>query len=148
MTIFGEISPLWQNFKSLRAIFWMAYLVIGKLLYQFWHFLCYWTNGQRLNSNIAIWSHWLFVEHFPYWLLASGIVGRAVVSETGHLQFDARYEWYSKKWRQNRILIDKFKYDWFPNLLYNSWQWRAVAGRRRVERAVASSSRIWRRQFL
>ena len=46
------------------AIIWMAYLVLGKLLYQFWH--CYATgqivivvNGQRLNSDIAIRSRWL-----------------------------------------------------------------------------------------
>ena len=63
MTRFGEISPLWQNFKSLWAIVWVAYFVFVKLLYQLWRFyangqIVTAVNGQRLNSKIAIWSHW------------------------------------------------------------------------------------------
>ena len=59
VTRFGEILPLWQNLKSFWAIFWMAYLVFGKRLYQLRHFyatgqVVIVVNGQRLNSNIAI----------------------------------------------------------------------------------------------
>jgi len=62
VTRFGEISPLCQNFKSLWAIFWMSYLVFGKLLSRLWHFyatgqIFIVVNGQRLHSNKAIWSH-------------------------------------------------------------------------------------------
>ena len=50
-----------NDFKSLGN-FWIAYLVFGKLLYQLWHFFATGqivdvVNGQRLNNNIAIWSH-------------------------------------------------------------------------------------------
>ena len=63
VTRFGEILQLWQNCKSVWAIFGMAYLVFGKLLHQLWHFyaklqIFIVVNGQRLNSNIAICSHW------------------------------------------------------------------------------------------
>ena len=54
VTRFGEISPLWQNYKSLWAIFWMAYLVFGKPLYQLWHF---YAMGQ-----IAIFFKWPKIE--------------------------------------------------------------------------------------
>ena len=62
VTRFGKISPLCQNFKSLWAIFWMFYLVFGKLLSQLWHFyatvqIAIVVNGNLLNHNIAIWSH-------------------------------------------------------------------------------------------
>ena len=56
VTRFGEISPLWQYFQSLWAIFWMVYLVFGKLLYLLWHFYATGqigiaVNGQRLNNK-------------------------------------------------------------------------------------------------
>ena len=59
---FVKISPLCQNFQSLWAIFWMSYLVFGKLLSRLWHFyatgqIFIVVNGQRLHSNKAIWSH-------------------------------------------------------------------------------------------
>ena len=62
VTRFGEISPLCQKFQSLWAIFWMSYLVFGKLLSRLWHFyatgqIFIVVNGQRLHSNKAIWSH-------------------------------------------------------------------------------------------
>ena len=58
VTRFGEISPLWQTFKSLWAIVWMAYLVFAKRLYQLWHFyataqIVIAVNSHRLNSNRA-----------------------------------------------------------------------------------------------
>ena len=66
-----QYDQIWRNFAtlakklSLRAIFWMAYFVFGKLLYQLCHFYAMWqivivVNGQRLKSNIAIWSHWSY----------------------------------------------------------------------------------------
>ena len=57
VTRFGEISPLWQNFKSFWAPFWLAYYVIGKPLYlPTLTFLCYRVNffavkDQRLNNS-------------------------------------------------------------------------------------------------
>ena len=41
----------------------MVYLVFGKLVYLLWPFFAtaqifIVVNGQRLNKNIAIWSHW------------------------------------------------------------------------------------------
>ena len=47
---------------SFLAIFGMAYLVFGKLLYRLWYFhdtgqIVIVVNNQRLFSNIAIWSH-------------------------------------------------------------------------------------------
>ena len=61
MTRFGKISRIWQNFKCL-GIFWIAYLVIGNLLHQLWHFYAMGqivkvVHGQRMNSIIDIWSH-------------------------------------------------------------------------------------------
>ena len=61
VTRFGEISPLWQNFKSLWAIFLMVHLLFCKILVQLWHFyaigqIVIVVNGQRLNSYIATWS--------------------------------------------------------------------------------------------
>ena len=44
MTRFGEISPLWQKFTILWAMFGMVYLVFDKLLYLHLQFLCYWSN--------------------------------------------------------------------------------------------------------
>ena len=64
VTRFGGFSPLWQSFKSLLTIFWMGYLVFGKLLYLLWHFnvtgqIVIVANGQRLkNDSIVNWSHW------------------------------------------------------------------------------------------
>ena len=51
-----EISSFWNFFKSLWAILGLAYVVIGKLLYQLWHFkaksqIVIVVNGQRLKSN-------------------------------------------------------------------------------------------------
>ena len=64
MTRFGEISPLWLNFKSLGQ-FIRVYLVFGKiliLLYQkcfsIWHVFIV-VHGPILENNLAIWSHWL-----------------------------------------------------------------------------------------
>ena len=65
-TIFGEILPLWLNFKSLWVIFDMVYLVFGKRLFVPTLAIFYATgqilivvNGQRLKNNLAIWSHCL-----------------------------------------------------------------------------------------
>ena len=49
--------------KSIWAISWKAYLVFSNILCQLWHFyatgpIVIVVNGQRLNSIIAIWSHW------------------------------------------------------------------------------------------
>ena len=63
-----QCVQMWQNFAtlamilSLWEIFWIAYLVFGKLLYQLWHFytarqIVIVVKGQRYYSNIAIWSH-------------------------------------------------------------------------------------------
>ena len=61
--------PVWPGLakfrhfvKNLWAIFWIAYLAFGTLLSQLWHFyatrkIVIVVNGQRLNSNNAIWSH-------------------------------------------------------------------------------------------
>ena len=42
----------------------MAHVVFGKILYQLCHFYAAWqivivVNGQRLKSNVAIWSQWV-----------------------------------------------------------------------------------------
>ena len=51
VTIFGEIPPLWQNFNSLE-IFWYCFgLVLCKLLYLLWQFLCYWPNFQSCKRR-------------------------------------------------------------------------------------------------
>ena len=76
VTRFGEISPLWQNFKSLWAIFLMVHLLFCKVLVQLWHFyaigqIVIVVNGQRLNSYIATWSQNLQVNLVRwefYWL--------------------------------------------------------------------------------
>ena len=39
VTRFDKILPLWQNLKSLWAIFGIVDLVFGKLLYLRWQFL-------------------------------------------------------------------------------------------------------------
>ena len=62
MTRFGEILQLWQNFKSLWAIFGLFILLFGKLLYQLWHFyaaghIFIAVNGQILNSDIVPSGH-------------------------------------------------------------------------------------------
>ena len=67
VTRFGEISPLRQNKKSICANSWIGYLVFSKLLYQLWSFhaieqIVIVVNGQRLNSIISIWSHWMSLK--------------------------------------------------------------------------------------
>ena len=65
VTRFDEISTLWQK-KVFGEFFWIAYLVFGKLLYQLWNFyatgqIFIVVNGQILNKNMAIWSHWSWI---------------------------------------------------------------------------------------
>ena len=64
VTIFGEILPLWQNVKSLWAIFKVIFkYVCGKFCNLVWK--CFYaigqvnivTNGQIVKNNLAIWSH-------------------------------------------------------------------------------------------
>ena len=62
VTRFGEISPLWQNYKVLSAVL-RVHLVFGKLLkllllkcFTIGHAFIV-VDGQRLNNNIADWSH-------------------------------------------------------------------------------------------
>ena len=58
VTRFGKIQPRWQKTKCIWAIFWIAYLVFAKLLFQLWHFyvmrqIVIVVNGQSLNSNLV-----------------------------------------------------------------------------------------------
>ena len=61
---FGEILPLWQNFKSLWAIFvmvsiWQTFVpALGNIYATGQIFIV--VNGQRLKNNLAIWSHWTY----------------------------------------------------------------------------------------
>ena len=63
VTRFGEISPLWQNFKSLW-LFLRVYFVLGKILNPTGHIFrilgkfSLFLLAQYWRNNLAIWSHW------------------------------------------------------------------------------------------
>ena len=61
----------------------MAYLVFGKLLYQLWNFyangqIVIVVSGQRLNSNIAIWSQWISIQYRSRWRILGSKLARSV----------------------------------------------------------------------
>ena len=63
VTRFGEISPLWHDFKNLRQIIdalfsiWQNFnLTLGKIAIGQVFIV---TDGHMLWNNLAIWSHWL-----------------------------------------------------------------------------------------
>ena len=63
MTRFGEILPFWQNIQSLGP-FLRAYFLFVKILDRLWQILhaigqvFIEVNGQMLENNLAISSHW------------------------------------------------------------------------------------------
>ena len=79
--VVGKMKPVRPELAKFRqfeiilkvwAIFWTAYLVFDKRLYQLWYFYAVGqifivVNGQRLNRIITIWSHcssFLVVRYF------------------------------------------------------------------------------------
>ena len=67
------------DFKIPWAIFWMVYLVFIKLLYSHWHFyvtgqIVIAVNGQRLNNNIPIWSHWLLCGNLSFYSFSFSVL--------------------------------------------------------------------------
>ena len=115
MTRFGEILPIWQNYKSLWTIFWMVYLVIGKHLYQTLAFyatgrIFIVVNGQRLNSNKAIWSHWklpnyLMVRNCSRTEAAGKLFVRSL--KTSQVQSNCKFlqETVNERWRENLLYL-------------------------------------------
>ena len=63
VTRFGEISPVWQKFISLRKKM-TVYFLFGKilsLLWQIWDIvglIFSVANGQIFKNDLTIWSHW------------------------------------------------------------------------------------------
>ena len=70
----GEISPLWQIFKSLGNCWhgfgiWQTFVRSLAILMVPGKFSIIQTNVQRLKNNIAIWSHWYLLTAFANVLL-------------------------------------------------------------------------------
>ena len=73
MTRFGEILPIRQNLDGLFSIWQtfvptLAFFATGQIFIV--------VNGQRLNSNLAIWSHWShsILQMLPLWqILVSSV---------------------------------------------------------------------------
>ena len=63
---FGEISPFWQYFNSLRRLCEGLLSVEGKNLNLLWSTfyaigqIFIFPNGQILSKNLAFWSHWRY----------------------------------------------------------------------------------------
>ena len=86
----------------------MAYLVFGKLLYQLCHFyatgqILTIVNGQRLNSNIAIWSHWSSARNI-WWAFVIKI-SRLVTYPT----FFAQCYIFNFQYQERKLLLSLIK---------------------------------------
>ena len=85
MTRFGEISPCWQYFNSLRRLCEGSFGVRGKILNLLW--ATFYAIGQififayglvLLTNNLAIWSHWEGVTSLEIKTLVSETIQKKI----------------------------------------------------------------------